>query len=176
MKIYLVDHESSFSFFFQILIIFSSTYTSFFYANIAAHKHYYMEHGLPVTDYIFELIFAFDFLLKFITTYNDVDKNNNRIKIYDIKKIVINFYETTFWQELIPLIPFQLLSKYNEQFMLAFILKIFRIKKGIVLLNVSKVVSSVKDLQHKNIDRQIANGTIDPEFVNEIHKLKENWT
>lgn len=144
---YIIDHESLFSLTFQFIITVTSTYTGFFYANLSAHGRHYTTHsysGLPFEIHVFELIFLLDFVLKFLTSYNDVNNANSRCKIYDMKQIAVNYYETTFWQDLIPLIPLHMLYKYNSYFMLAFLIKVYRIKKGIVLLNVSTVANSVK--------------------------------
>lgn len=113
MMYYLIDHESKLYGLFQMIIIVCCTYTSFLYANILAHKQHYADKGLPIEIHVFELIFLLDFLLKFVTSYNDVDKANNWCKIFDMQQIAVNYYESTFWQELIPLIPLQLLSPYN---------------------------------------------------------------
>ena len=134
------------------MVIICATISSFEYANIAAFKYYWDERGgTGPWLWGWEIVFSLDFLMKFFVDYQEpkVTGDGNIIQ-RNWKKIAIHYYYTDFWTDFLPLIPFQIVFTGKQSFLFYFV-KVLRVKKGVVLLNVRQIVNAVKNLQIQQI-------------------------
>ena len=110
MKNLIIDHQSKSYLVWRILIIFLSTLSSFEYAMISAYKsEFHNLGGSGPWVWGWEFLFAIDFIMKFFVDYSERTMVEGHIVQRSHKKIAIHYYQTEFWSDFIPLIPFQLI-------------------------------------------------------------------
>ena len=93
----------------------------------------------------YEAVFIVDCVINFFVDYYEPNNSGNKVIQRDYKKITQNYYKTRFWDDLIPLIPFWIID-LGPQMYLSYLVKVYRIKKGIVLLNVRVAIDAIKDM------------------------------
>ena len=91
-----------------------------------------------------EIVFAIDFFANFIISYPSTHKTAP-VPITHIDKIVINYLDTDFVRDLIPLVPLQLFSFDTFKEDLFWTIKTFRILRGFANLDVSKFMHSLRN-------------------------------
>lgn len=119
----------------------------------------------------FELIFLIHCGLKFFVDYN-VEGSN--IPVKDLSKISTHYFNTGFMEDVIPIVPLQFYPLYRNRQYLFYIIKLYRITKGLQLYNVQSMIDSVKAFWSKLMLERLE---LDPELNNNLdldsNKLEE---
>lgn len=108
----------------------------------------------------FEILFLFDMLLNFFVDFTPDDNTTNfrmaeggseSAKIRDFRKIAKNYLNKNFLHDLIPLLPLQYFQlKMNSQ-RLFYLIKCYRLKRGLKEANVPAIMFQVKKYYMKQI-------------------------
>jgi len=106
--------------------------SSFIYAHYGAFRH--SDPELNSTMVMIELIFFYDMMLTFITTIDDVKNQGKSIR--DLSKISSWYFNGEFIYDFIALIPFQFLTLHNNRQDLLYIIKLIRLRRGIMKLDI----------------------------------------
>ena len=139
------------------LINFLCFTSSFIYIHLAAISHERDDTWKLI--YTIESMFLMDFLLCFITTYQDPLKPMDE-SIRDHEKIVQRYLKGDFNLDALALIPFWLLSLKMQRQRYFFVLKLVRLKKGLKKLDMDLILKWYKDEQKKQLDDLILKNPI----------------
>ena len=91
-------------------------------------------------EIIFEILFLIHMILQFFKEYKPTD---SVYPVRDLKKIAINFYNTEFWYNLIPLIPLPQMFKFrNSRFL--YLIKCIRLGKTMEMLDTKKFIGEIR--------------------------------
>lgn len=128
-----------FNFFISILCIVSSV----LYLQMASfrdeHKVSWAQHkrNLLKFDYFFEIFFAIHLILNFFKQKNDADSGDIKQALHKtLPEIALNYLKTDFINDIIPLIPLQLLKLHNHREYLFYLIKVMRMVKGFKIYDV----------------------------------------
>ena len=119
--------------------------SSYFYCSILCYRYTLPDdhHDSKTVTLVitFEIIFLIHCGLKFLVDFN-VD--GSKIPVGDIAKISTHYLNTGFWADFIPIVPFQFIPMYRNRQYLFYIIKLYRITKGLQLYNVQTIMDAVK--------------------------------
>ena len=91
------------------------------------------------------MIFITNILLNFITEFSNLGPDGECRPVRDLSKIYANYMKTNFWSGFIPTIPFfPLVHKVDKRLKLLNVIKIYRIKKALEVLDVGKIMDYCK--------------------------------
>lgn len=90
----------------------------------------------------FELIFAIHMLVNFILDFKDSSGNIER----RLSKISARYLKTSAHIDIIPLIPFQVISLYRNRHCLFYLIKTMRLYSGFKLFDIPKVMEKIKNI------------------------------
>ena len=108
----------------------------------------------------FEILFFFDMMINFFVDYSPDDNTTNfrmtdssteSIHIRDFRKIAKNYFNKNFLHDLIPLLPLQYLQLKMKSERLFFLIKCYRLKRGLKEANVPAIMFQVKKYYMKHI-------------------------
>ena len=97
----------------------------------------------------FEILFFFDMMINFFVDYSPDDNATNfrmtdsgseSAKIRDFRKIAKNYFNKNFFHDLIPLLPLQYLKLKMKSERLFFLIKCYRLKRGLKEANVPAIM------------------------------------
>ena len=142
-EILIINHESYLCYIWQTFCIIICIVSSFYYAYCAAFYQNIDENLKFHIRYMFEIVFLIDMISQFFTSYPCSNKTA-KCNIRDISLIIDHYIRGGFVSDLIPLLPFQYLSIPNDKADLFLLIKIFRISKGLDMMNVTKFMISTK--------------------------------
>lgn len=110
---------------------------------IEAHaKHNFSNEQIEIMDdmmLVIESVMLIDFLIHFCLEYKEIDKTE---PIRELSKTALRYAQNEMVYDLVPLIPFQFIFffRYSRLF---FLIKCFRTKKSLALLDASKFMEIV---------------------------------
>lgn len=84
-------------------------------------------------------------------------------------KIIINYLQGEFIWDFIPLIPLQFLRLVNNRDRLFFLIKCLRLRRGFAILDVTKLMGSIKNFFNRRLEYNIEN---DEKFANNKDEQK----
>ena len=92
-------------------------------------------------------------MLHFILDFKSPNKEAN-FNIRNFEEIVAYYINTTFYMDLLPLVPLQALRIGNNVQNIFFAIKLVRIRKGIMSVSIVEIVKSVKDYINRRNERR----------------------
>jgi hypothetical protein len=138
--------------------------SSFVYAHWASFRH--SDPSLFRMMLINELAFLLDFALKFITSIED--QNNLGGEIRDFGKISQAYIDGDLFYDLIALIPFYLLNLKNNRQDLLYIVKLIRLKRGILNMEIMGFLEIFRESEKKKLERKMeAHPTIKDDIISD---------
>lgn len=140
-----INHEGNFFFYWNGLTVVCCIFSTFIYAYIAAFKDDFDGQSHNVKWWFWEIIFLIDFILHFFIDFYKPNPTGGKIIERDNIEIAHNYFKTLFWQDLIPLIPFQFIQMEKKLQYILYMIKVIRLYKAVVLLNVRYAVNSLKN-------------------------------
>jgi hypothetical protein len=123
--------------FISFLMIFSSITYAYFAGFRASSRHEILAMNSM------EILFFIDFCVNCITSY-PLSPQPNSVPVTDLTKIRQRYYDTTFWRDVIPLIPLQLASFDTFKEDLFWSVKTMRVLRGFEAINVTKWYEWIK--------------------------------
>ena len=117
-----------------------STYT---YMYVATFRNGIKMWNEPLYVF-FEVNFAIHMLLQFFKSYFAYGQDSMQKEVKSISQIGMNYLQTFFIIDLIPLIPLQYLDLPNNREKICYMVKIIRLEKGFRLLDVSRFLRVIK--------------------------------
>ena len=141
----IISHKGTFWMVWKIFILICIIISSFIYAALSAFRH---NHLTRWQQNAFEVVFLVDLLLHFNLDFPSSHKTAS-YAIREYVAIADNYIHGDLLEDLIPLIPLQLMSLERNRHHLFFAIKIMRIFKAFEYMNVSRLMHY---LQQKYLD------------------------
>lgn len=139
----IIDHESYLCYLWQTFCIITCIVSSFYYAYIAAFYQNIDEGVKFHIRYGFEIVFLIDMISQFFTSFTSSNKTG-KFSIREFSLILDHYIKGSFVKDLIPLLPLQYLSIPDNKQDLFLLIKIFRLTKGLEMMNVTRFMVSLK--------------------------------
>jgi hypothetical protein len=149
----IINHEGRPYKYWTIFIVTLQVISSYIYAVLCAYRMGTYENvWMPL-----ESVFLLDMLLHFILDYKSPSKEAN-YNIRNFEEIVAYYLRSTFYWDLLPLVPLQALRLPNNFQNVFFVIKLVRIRKGIMSVSIVEIVKSAKSyIERKNLhDAEVA--------------------
>jgi len=132
-----IDHRGNLYAVWKYTICICQILSSFMYGYYAANKHHFAKDGITFLAVFWEVFFLIDLFINFFLNYFEFNPTGGKFLEKDLSKIATHYYKTTFWSDLIPLIPIQHIMMGSNGFQILFLLiKVSRLPKGIAKLDV----------------------------------------
>jgi hypothetical protein len=143
------DHNSSMYTLWSTYINVLAVASSYLYAHYAAFRHEDGENKRYVL--IIELSFLIDLGIHFMLSY-DNPKGQLFEPIKNLEMIANRYIHSNLMEHAFPLIPFWLLSFDRNREKLLYITKLIRLKRGLLKMDVGKVMDLVKHYQKHELE------------------------
>jgi hypothetical protein len=116
--------------------------SSYYYGYIACFR-YHDNHAeqFIVTASVFEFIFLIHMALQFMVEFTP---EGSKVPVTDLSKISMNYINGEFMMDIIPLLPFYVLSFERRRQYIFNIFKMIRINRGFDLFDVRRINTFVK--------------------------------
>ena len=105
-----------------------------------------------IVDQSFEIVFIIDLILQFFVEYYD-DQTRNIVR--NNYKIAMNYIHTRFFFDFITTIPMAKIFRKMKLARLFYSIKILRMKKGLYLLDTSRIKDSVRQSFNQSLQKNI---------------------
>lgn len=145
-----ISHLSGVYLIFNFFVTACCLVSSYIYVFMAAHRILENdEYSITVLFmYFFEGVFVVDIAVNFLLSYEYMGQYGKVVE-RNLGEIASHYIKTTFIKDLIPIIPFQLISLPKERGTLFYLIKLMRLAKGFRLLDVFTIMKQVKEI-YKN--------------------------
>lgn len=139
-------------FFISIINVFCVV-TSYYYMYVSAFGGQTMA---------FEVLFLFDMILNFFVDYTDENYSTGlsvneggsiSVKMRDFRKIAIHYFHNNFIHDMVPLIPLQYIYLPMNSQRIFYLIKCYRLKRGLKEANVHVIMSFIKNTYMERIKK-----------------------
>ena len=125
----------------RFLISVVSIFQSYYYMVVIAFEHTTDSSSYWKQNFL-EVIFIIDLVMNFFVEYTPVKTGQHNIRKFSL--IAQNYLKGQFLFDVIPIIPFHLISLPYNSARLLYLIKMIRIKRAMNLLNIKTIMRYVK--------------------------------
>jgi hypothetical protein len=91
-----------------------------------------------------------------LTEYKEIAGDGQIEVVRDVNRIFKNYLKNSFWGDLITVLPiYPILGDANERFKYFNLIKIYRIKRGLEVFDIQKIVDAYRDFRREQIRLKI---------------------
>lgn len=155
-KLLVINHNSPGYLAFNFFVTFCCLVSSYIAVYMACHRITMEGKGFTLVVFImysFEAVFMLDIFVNFLLSYEYMSPLGKQVQ-RDVIEIAKHYLTTTFYKDLIPIVPLQMIELKNNRNTLFYLIKLFRLAKGFRLLDVFYLMKKIKEI-FKNYNENV---------------------